>query len=46
MATVASRLADHITLRVRCVDRIGVAGYNPNLMHERGLVQFCCIGRR
>jgi hypothetical protein len=40
MGTVASVLADHVTLRVRCVDRIGVAGYLPNLMHEGGLVAF------
>lgn len=40
MGTVASVLADHVSLRVRCVDRIGVAGYVPNLMHEGGLVAF------
>lgn len=40
MGTVASLLAHHVTLRVRSVDRIGVAGYIPNLMHEGGLVAF------
>lgn len=40
MGTVASLLAEHVTLRVRCVDRIGVAGYVPNLMHEGGLIKF------
>src|SRR2546430_6752276 len=50
-STVASLLADHVRLRVRCVDRIGGAGYLPNLMHEGGLVQFLLhrasmVGRR
>lgn len=40
MGTVATLLAEHVTLRVRSVDRIGVAGYIPNLMHEGGLVAF------
>jgi hypothetical protein len=40
MGTVASVLADHVTLRLRSVDRIGVAGYIPNLVHEGGLVAF------
>ena len=40
MGTIASVLADHVSLRTRCVDRIGVAGYVPNLMHEGGLVAF------
>lgn len=40
METVASVLAEHVSLRVRSVDRIGVAGYLPNLVHEGGLVQF------
>jgi hypothetical protein len=44
MGTVASLLADHVSLRVRCVDRIGVAGYIPKLMYERGLVCFL-LGR-
>jgi hypothetical protein len=51
MGTVASLLAQHITLRVRAVDRIGIAGYVPALQHEGGLVQFLLhraslIGRR
>lgn len=40
METVASVLAEHVSLRVRSVDRVGVAGYLPNLVHEGGLVQF------
>lgn len=40
MGIVASVLANHVRLRVRSVDRIGVAGYIPNLMHEGGLVAF------
>ncbi len=40
MGTVATLLAEHVTLRVRSIDRIGVAGYVPNLMHEGGLVAF------
>jgi hypothetical protein len=44
MGTVASLLADHVTLRVSSVDRIGIAGYIPGLMHEGGLVKFL-LGR-
>lgn len=40
MGTVASLLAEHVSLRVCSVDRIGVAGYMPKLMHEGGLVAF------
>ena len=40
METVATLLADHVSLRLRCVDRIGVAGYVPNLCYEGGLVRF------
>ena len=40
METVASLLSEHVSLRLRSVDRIGVAGYVPNLMHEGGLVAF------
>lgn len=40
MGAIASVLADHVSLRIRCVDRIGWAGYVPNLMHEGGLVAF------
>jgi hypothetical protein len=51
MGTVATVLAEHVTLRVRAVDRIAVAGYVPALQHEGGLVQFLLhraslIGRR
>lgn len=51
MGTVASLLADHVTLRVRAVDRVGVAGYVPALQHEGGLVRFLLhraaeVGRR
>jgi hypothetical protein len=40
VGTVATLLAEHVSLRLRCVDRIGVAGYVPNLCHEGGLVRF------
>jgi hypothetical protein len=40
MGNVAGLLAEHVTLRVRCVDRVGVAGFVPALQHEGGLVQF------
>lgn len=40
METVARLLADHVSLRLRCVDRIGVAGYIRDLCHEGGLVKF------
>ena len=40
METVARLLADHVSLRLRCVDRIGVAGYVRDLCHEGGLVKF------
>ena len=51
MGTVASLLADHVMLRVRAVDRVGVAGYVPALQHEGGLVKFLLhraaeVGRR
>lgn len=40
MGTVSSLLASHVELRLHCVDRIGVAGYIPELMYEGGLVKF------
>ena len=40
MGSVASLLAEHVSLRVCSVDRIGVAGYIPSLTHEGGLVAF------
>lgn len=40
MGTVSSLLSDHIELRLRCVDRIGVAGYVRDLAYEGGLVRF------
>jgi hypothetical protein len=39
MGTVSSLLSDHIELRLRCVDRIGVAGYVRDLAYV-GLVRF------
>ena len=40
MGTVSSLLSDHVELRLRCVDRIGVAGYVRDLAYEGGLVRF------
>jgi len=40
VGTVQSLLRTHVTFRITSVDRIGVAGYIPNLCHEGGLVQF------
>ena len=40
MATVSSVLADHVSLRVASVDRLGIAGYIPKLSYEGGLVKF------
>jgi hypothetical protein len=40
MGTVSSILASHVELRLRCVDRVGVAGYIPDLAYEGGLVKF------
>ncbi|MGH9107375.1 MAG: hypothetical protein ACRDZX_16425 [Acidimicrobiales bacterium] len=40
MGTVSSVLAEHVTLRVRCVDRLWIAGYVPQLAYEGGLVSF------
>ena len=40
MATISSLLADHVSLRVRSVDRILLAGYVPALQSEGLLVRF------
>jgi hypothetical protein len=40
MGTVASLLAEHVSFRVSSVDRIGIAGYVPELVHEGGVVRF------
>jgi hypothetical protein len=40
VATVSSLLADHVSLRVASVDRLGIAGYIPKLAYEGGLVKF------
>lgn len=40
MGTVANLLARNVTLRVSSVDRIGIGGYIPTLVHEGGLVAF------
>ena len=40
MATVSSLLADHVSLRVRSVDRIFLAGYVPRLQCDGQLVRF------
>jgi hypothetical protein len=41
MATMASLLADHVTLEVRSVDRIFMAAYQPRLQTEGLVVRFC-----
>ena len=40
MSSVASLLDEHVRFRVSSVDRIGVAGYIRDLVHEGGLVRF------
>jgi hypothetical protein len=40
MATIASLLADHVTLRVRSVDRIFLHGYVPRLATQGLLIRF------
>jgi hypothetical protein len=40
MATIASLLADRVTLRVRSVDRLFLQGYVPRLMCEGQVVRF------
>ena len=40
MATIASLLADHVTLQVRSVDRLFLQGYVPRLMTQGQVVRF------
>jgi hypothetical protein len=40
VATISSLLADHVTLQVRSVDRILLAGYVPRLQCDGQLVRF------
>jgi catechol 2,3-dioxygenase-like lactoylglutathione lyase family enzyme len=40
VATISSLLADHVTLRVRSVDRLFLQGYVPRLMTEGQLIRF------
>ena len=40
MATIASLLAEHVSLQVRSVDRIFLAGYVPRLQCEGQVVRF------
>lgn len=40
MATISSLLAEHVTLQVRSVDRIFLAGYVPRLQCDGQLVRF------
>lgn len=40
MATISSLLADHVTLRVRSVDRLFLQGYLPRLQTEGQLIRF------
>ncbi|MCA1680358.1 MAG: hypothetical protein LC777_16095 [Actinobacteria bacterium] len=44
MATIASLLAEHVTLRVRSVDRLFLAGYLPKLQTAGQVVRFL-LGR-
>jgi hypothetical protein len=37
MGTVDRLLAEHVSFRLTCVDRIGVAGYIPGLQYEHGV---------
>ena len=40
MGTVDTLLAEHVSFRVTCVDRVGVAGYVRALQFEGGVVKF------
>ncbi|MGZ6639592.1 MAG: hypothetical protein ACXVII_43045 [Solirubrobacteraceae bacterium] len=40
MATISSLLADHVTLRVRSVDRLFLQGYVPRLMTQGQVIRF------
>jgi hypothetical protein len=40
MGTVDSLLAEHVSFRVTCVDRVGIAGYIRGLQFEGGVVKF------
>ena len=40
MATISSLLSEHVTLQVRSVDRIFLAGYVPRLQCDGQLVRF------
>ena len=40
MATISSLLADHVTLRVRSVDRLFLQGYVPRLQTEGQVIRF------
>src|SRR5450755_2841890 len=40
VATISSLLADHVSLQVRSVDRIFLAGYVPRLQCDGQLVRF------
>jgi hypothetical protein len=44
VATISSLLADHVSLRVRSVDRIFLAGYVPGLQSDGLLVR--CLNER
>ena len=40
MGTVDRLLAEHVSFRLTCVDRVGVAGYVRALQFEGGIVKF------
>ena len=40
MATISSRLCDHVTLQVRSVDRLFFQGYVPRLQTQFQVIRF------
>ena len=40
MATISSLLADHVSLWLRCVDRLFLQGYVPRLMTQGQVIRF------
>ena len=43
MATISSLLADHVSLQVRCVDRVFLQGYVPRLMCEGPVIRLAVV---
>jgi hypothetical protein len=46
MGTVDKVLAEHVTLRVRSVDRLGIAGYIPTLQFSSRVAGAVLVARR